>query len=99
MDPYVIKFHIYPVNCEWSSYGNWSECSVTCGNGQKRSNRTILKPALHGGIDCEGNSSKVEKCISEACIGMHFINQYHKKYTLKNCPVNFLFHNDTPLYF
>ena len=79
MDPYVIQFDIYLVNCEWSSYGNWSECSVTCGNGQKRSNRTILKPALHGGIECEGNSSKVEKCNLEACIGMLFINQYHKK--------------------
>ena len=74
--------YIYSVNCEWSSYGNWSECSVTCGDGHKRSNRTILQPALHGGIECEGNSSKVEKCILEACIGMHFINEYHEKYIL-----------------
>ena len=73
---------MYPVNCEWSAYGDWSECSVTCGNGQKRSNRTILQPALHGGIECEGNSSKVEKCNLDACIGMRFINPYRKKYII-----------------
>lgn len=42
------------VNGGWS-YGDWSECSVTCGPGQQERRRTCTNPPpSNGGAQCEG---------------------------------------------
>merc|ERR1712205_245585 len=42
------------VDCEVSEFGDWSECSGTCGGGTKYRERTITQKPLHGGQGCEG---------------------------------------------
>ena len=57
------------VDCVWSSFGNWSECSKSCGGGEKISLRTILQQPLFGGKHCEGEDKKSEICNDIACPG------------------------------
>ena len=54
----------------WSDYGEWSECSASCGGGTQVKIRTCTKPApAHGGADCVGKSQKTQECNTHACPG------------------------------
>ena len=57
------------VDCKWSDFGEWSDCSVTCGKGKQTSARTVIQPALNGGIECEGNATKTKPCEHKKCKG------------------------------
>ena len=59
----------YLVDCKWSEFGSWSDCSVTCGEGTKSATRKILHIALNGGRDCEGDSTRVNPCNLGECPG------------------------------
>ena len=59
----------FVVNCEWSSYGEWSECSATCGGGSRVARRRITQHALNGGRECIGDKIRNETCSSEPCSG------------------------------
>ena len=56
-------------DCQWSSYGEWSECSEPCEGGKRTSNRTINQPAIYGGMDCIGNDTRIETCNLNLCPG------------------------------
>ncbi|XP_062578062.1 SCO-spondin-like isoform X3 [Saccostrea cucullata] len=57
-----------PVNGQWSTWGQYSECTKTCGNGSKTRQRLCSSPApLNGGKDCSGNNSETEQCNSTPC--------------------------------
>ncbi|XP_035685697.1 SCO-spondin-like [Branchiostoma floridae] len=52
-----------PVDGEWSDWGPWSDCSVTCGSGTETRNRSCTNPApAHGGADCVGPDEEVQDC-------------------------------------
>ena len=41
----------------WATWGLWSSCSATCGNGNKRRERTCTNPApKYGGSYCLGGT-------------------------------------------
>ena len=58
------------VDCEWSPYTEWSDCSKSCGGGTRISNRTILKNAIDGGQECKGEALKIESCNDQLCPGI-----------------------------
>ena len=68
---YFIHFLNVLVNCEWSDFGEWSECSKSCGGGEKTSSRSVVKPALYGGKECEGKEIQIESCNDQPCPGIN----------------------------
>ena len=46
----------------WSSWGSWSDCSVTCGKGMRSRDRTC---PVNGA--CVGNEDEVQYCGSTEC--------------------------------
>ena len=47
----------------WSSWGEWSACSSSCGNGLKTAQRECNNPSPSGtGDECEGASRKSQQC-------------------------------------
>ena len=68
---YVIHFINNLVDCEWSDFGEWSECSKSCGGGEKTSNRSVVKSALYGGKECEGKEIQIGSCNDQPCPGIN----------------------------
>lgn len=54
----------------WSSWGDWSPCSKTCGNGTITRTRTCDNPApAYGGTDCVGAANMTKDCLDQLCPG------------------------------
>jgi len=59
--------HPCPVNCALSLWGNWTECSSTCGPTAKRTRtRSVVTAAAHGGWSCP-DTVQAETCGHAAC--------------------------------
>ena len=43
-------------------WSNWSECTVTCGNGTKFRNRSCI-------TDCENGTTEYKECYKNCCPG------------------------------
>jgi len=64
-----------PVDCVLGDWGDWSACSVTCGDGQRRHQRIIVRHAKFDGAPCgagEGHNldvslEDVQSCQQPAC--------------------------------
>jgi len=55
-------------DCLWGDWGVWSECSKTCGGGQKIMRRSIQQMPLNGGKACTAEQfEKTEKCNTNVC--------------------------------
>ncbi|CAC5416422.1 unnamed protein product [Mytilus coruscus] len=56
------------VDGEWSEWGNWSTCSVSCDNGTMTRTRLCNSPTPdNGGNTCSGNSTEYDICEEETC--------------------------------
>lgn len=64
------------VNCVWSSFGKWSECSSKCGTGTQIRTRVEQTAALHGGDECDGDATETRVCITNPCAGTWRIYYY-----------------------
>ena len=51
------------------SFGEWSTCSKTCGNGEKSRTRQVATPASNGGQNCEGDATEIMACNDVTCPG------------------------------
>jgi len=56
------KIPIPPVHCAWTDWGEWSECSVSCGAGTKSRVREVGVIAQYGGKECSGPTSHIFDC-------------------------------------
>ena len=64
-DILVVIFHL--VDCVWGEFGEWTECSATCGTGSQSRTRTIETPAQNGGVACSGAEMETRDCNTETC--------------------------------
>ena len=59
-----------PTDCKHSSWGEWSKCSKSCGNGLQERTRTIVTEAQNGGKACVGNNKHSRLCNNRGCPGI-----------------------------
>eukprot|EP00392_Amoebophrya_sp_AT5.2_P000201 g201.t1 len=52
---------IQAVDCEFSEWESWSDCSAACNGIRDRSRRIATYPA-HGGRHCEGTTKEIKGC-------------------------------------
>ena len=66
----------------WNSWGEWGDCSVTCGDGVKTRIRTCTNPPPNdGGNDCVGDSSsETSACSTTNCPGTVLITVRSTRY-------------------
>ncbi|KAH3719495.1 coadhesin-like isoform X2 [Dreissena polymorpha] len=56
------------IDGQWSTWTDWSRCSVTCGLGTISRDRTCTAPApSNGGQDCSGEKTQRHDCADGAC--------------------------------
>jgi len=55
------------IHCAWASWGKWTTCSATCGQGKQSSTRGYARMAKNGGIPCSGEKSKTQTCQIKKC--------------------------------
>ena len=57
-----------PIDCV-GSWGEWSNCSETCGGGQKTRDYSITTPAENGGDECPAEDGDIitQDCNTQAC--------------------------------
>ena len=58
------------VHGEWSDWGSWSPCSVSCGEGEQTRSRRCENPAPNEyGDYCTGVNVTSQLCTEEECPG------------------------------
>ena len=70
------------VDGNWNSWGEWGDCSVTCGDGVKTRIRTCTNPPpTDGGKECVGDSSsETSACSTTNCPGTVLITVRSTRY-------------------
>ncbi|XP_071128850.1 netrin receptor UNC5C-like isoform X7 [Mytilus edulis] len=69
------------INGGWSSWNQWSDCSVKCGKGTKRRIRSCTNPSpFYGGSHCAGEDKQEEDCSTLCPDGSY--NGVHGGWTL-----------------
>ena len=63
-------FFTAKVDCKWSAWGQWSQCSKNCGPGEQDQKRTKATNAQQGGKECVGSSTQTRPCSKGKCIGI-----------------------------
>ncbi|XP_020632435.1 coadhesin-like isoform X1 [Orbicella faveolata] len=57
-----------PIDGNWSDWGPWSACTVTCGGGTQFHTRSCNNPSpAHGGLVCIGESEESRACNIDDC--------------------------------
>lgn len=51
-----------PIDCQWSTWTTWQNCSVSCGVGQEERSRYRQTIAQHNGIACVGATKQTQAC-------------------------------------
>ncbi len=53
---------------DWGSWSSFSDCSVTCGGGNKTQTRKCDSPApSNGGANCTGPDTNTISCNNQEC--------------------------------
>ena len=63
-----ILFAVGPVDCEWSEWNMYGQCSVTCGEGTFKKYRYKSVEEKNGGT-CSGEEDTIDTCMTP-CPGM-----------------------------
>ena len=60
---------IISVDCVWSDWSKFGECTKSCGGGIQSFERTVLVTSQNGGQSCTGRNIKSENCNNHDCPG------------------------------
>lgn len=63
----VCEYQACAVDCLWKVWSDWTECTKTCGTGQRKRKREHLQLAQHGGRPCRGDSVGEGVCNTQIC--------------------------------
>uniref|UniRef100_A0A3Q3KF25 Adhesion G protein-coupled receptor B2 n=1 Tax=Monopterus albus TaxID=43700 RepID=A0A3Q3KF25_MONAL len=55
-----------PLEGQWSEWGPWSRCSVTCNTGTQQRQRRCIAP-VHGWAECKGPHQETKECTNPSC--------------------------------
>ncbi|XP_075693897.1 spondin-1 [Rhinoderma darwinii] len=62
----IVNEECEPSTCIVTEWGEWEECSATCGMGMKKRHRMIKMTPADGSM-CKAETSEVEKCMMPEC--------------------------------
>ena len=62
-----------PIDCKWTEFSLWSECSQSCGGGVQSRERTIEILARNGGQPCRGETREKRQCNTHKCPRTFFL--------------------------
>ena len=63
----VLLLHcLVVVDGYWTSWSNWTICSVSCGGGSRNRRRQCVPPRFNG-KPCEGRNNEIEECNTQHC--------------------------------
>jgi hypothetical protein len=64
----IILWWLFKVDGTWSVWSDWTECTLTCGNGTKLRNRSCDFPdGVPQGNNCLGAVSETDVCNTDLC--------------------------------
>ena len=63
------------VDCVWE-WLQWGPCNATCGGGTRPRNRTVTRPAAHGGAACPVYLTGSGVCKTQGCPGEAYVFIY-----------------------
>jgi len=63
----VCNYQPCPIDCQWSSWVEWSPCSPSCGAGIKARYRLIKVTPQYGGTNCTGSANDTSYCCDFEC--------------------------------
>jgi hypothetical protein len=56
-----------PIDCAFTEFGDFTECTAACGGGERFRFRTVAQEAVNGGADCVGEVFEREACNEDPC--------------------------------
>merc|ERR1711907_766161 len=59
------KIPIPPIDCTWTSWGEWSDCTASCGKGKQSRIREIAFLEMNGGKPCDQSANVKAPVIEE----------------------------------
>ena len=68
---------------EWLAWGNWSECTTSCGLGSKMRGRLCSHQPINGSEQCDGNAFEFDNCTVAECPG-ETLHLQIRQFTSKN---------------